>query len=240
MTIKNQDKNISAERQGVVTDIQITPYGILKITFTNLHDETEDRVVDVDLSGHKLRLVKLNSIDELNALANSSDEAVQNTRATCLYLIEKEGINDEGIYEEYIWVEDEERFEVIGSTAIDLEPYFEKENIVTSWSNQTSDTKVPSEKLVKDSLNEKISKVSSPFGFVKSNGTIDENTYVTQQNFLEELGYYYTKTETDDQISDAINNIDIPEVDLNNYCTKTQISGFVLEVLTALDDELRG
>ena len=53
-----------------------------------------------------------------------------------------------------------------------------KSNKVASWSSTTSDDNVPSEKLVKSSLDEKIDK-SQTAGLVKNDGTIDTNTYIT-------------------------------------------------------------
>ena len=50
--------------------------------------------------------------------------------------------------------------------------------IATSWGGTTSDSKVPSEKLTKDTLDTKIAK-SSTSGLVKNDGTIDTNTYLT-------------------------------------------------------------
>ena len=51
--------------------------------------------------------------------------------------------------------------------------------LVTSWSAEPSDSKYPSEKLVKTALDNKISK-SSTAGLVKNDGTIDTSTYLTQ------------------------------------------------------------
>ena len=50
--------------------------------------------------------------------------------------------------------------------------------IQTAWGSTTSDSKVPSEKLTKDTLDTKIAK-SSTSGLVKNDGTIDTNTYLT-------------------------------------------------------------
>ena len=49
---------------------------------------------------------------------------------------------------------------------------------VTSWSSTVSDSNIPSEKLVKNSLDDKISK-SSTSGLVKNDGTVDTNSYLT-------------------------------------------------------------
>ena len=50
--------------------------------------------------------------------------------------------------------------------------------IVTSWSLEPSDSKYPSEKLVKDTFDTKISK-SQTVGLVKNDGTIDTTQYVS-------------------------------------------------------------
>ena len=64
-------------------------------------------------------------------------------------------------------------------------------DIVTSWNTTTSDAKVPSEKLTKTSLDDKISK-STTTGLVKNDGTIDTNTYLTSSS----LNNYIQKSNT--------------------------------------------
>ena len=51
-------------------------------------------------------------------------------------------------------------------------------DIVTSWESTLSDTKVPSEKLTKETIDTKISK-SNTAGLVKNDGTIDTTSYVS-------------------------------------------------------------
>lgn len=53
--------------------------------------------------------------------------------------------------------------------------------IVASWNSTTSNSKVPSEKLTKNSLDSKIDK-SQTAGLVKNDGTIDTNTYLTSSS----------------------------------------------------------
>lgn len=67
-----------------------------------------------------------------------------------------------------------------------------KSNKVASWSSSTSDDNVPSEKLVKASLDEKISK-SQTAGLVKNDGTIDTTTYLSEH---QDLSDYIEKSET--------------------------------------------
>lgn len=63
--------------------------------------------------------------------------------------------------------------------------------IQTSWGSTTSNSKVPSEKLTKDTLDTKIAK-SSTSGLVKNDGTIDTNTYLTSSA----LSNYVQKSST--------------------------------------------
>ena len=51
-------------------------------------------------------------------------------------------------------------------------------DIVTSWESTLSDTKVPSEKLTKNTLDTKIDK-SNTAGLVKNDGTIDTTSYIS-------------------------------------------------------------
>ena len=59
-------------------------------------------------------------------------------------------------------------------------------DIVTSWESTLSDTKVASEKLVKNSLDDKISK-SSTSGLVKNDGSIDTSTYLKSSDIVDNL-----------------------------------------------------
>lgn len=61
-----------------------------------------------------------------------------------------------------------------------------KENVsnkTSSWNSSPNNTRYPTEKLVKDGLDSKISK-SSTAGLVKNDGTIDTKTYLTQHQSL--------------------------------------------------------
>lgn len=68
-------------------------------------------------------------------------------------------------------------------TSSALNGYQTTSNLVTSFSGTTSDSKYPSQKLVKDSLDDKINK-SSTNGLIKNDGSIDTNTYLTQHQSL--------------------------------------------------------
>lgn len=75
-------------------------------------------------------------------------------------------------------------------TASDITGKEDTSNKVTSFAastNELSDTKYPSEKLVKTALDEKISK-SSTAGFVKNDGSIDTTTYLSSHQSLSDVG----------------------------------------------------
>lgn len=56
--------------------------------------------------------------------------------------------------------------------------------LITSWSVEPSDTKYPSEKLIKNELDTKITK-SQTVGLVKNDGTIDTTTYLSEHQSLD-------------------------------------------------------
>lgn len=137
MTIKHQNKNISAEKQYVITDVQDNPNGILTFILSDLYSNTTD-ALQIDLSKHKLTLTKVTQ-SELDRLKNSKDEIDIKNRESHIYLVQK-NTNDEGIYQEFIWVDND--FEIVGSTNINLEPYFLKENIYNGLDySQNNNTK---------------------------------------------------------------------------------------------------
>ena len=99
--------------------------------------------------------------------------------------------------------------------------------IVTSWSVEPSDSKYPSEKLVKSELDKKIDK-SSTVGLVKNDGTIDTNVYLTQH---QDITNYVQKSETAGLIKNdgtIDTNIYLTQhQSLNNYVQKSQTAGLI-------------
>ena len=88
--------------------------------------------------------------------------------------------------------------------------------IQTSWGSTTSDSKVPSEKLTKDTLDTKIAK-SSTTGLVKNDGTIDTNTYLTSSA----LTNYVQKSSTTGLLKND------GTVDTSAYITSSALSNYV-------------
>lgn len=100
-------------------------------------------------------------------------------------------------------------------------------DIVTSWSSTTSDSKVPSEKLTKDTLDDKISK-SNTSGLVRSDGSIDTNTYLTSH---QSLTNYIQKSNTSGLIKNDgtidTNTYLTSHQSLSNYIQKSNTSGLI-------------
>ena len=100
-------------------------------------------------------------------------------------------------------------------TSSDIVGKQEKSNIVTStsgWNATLSDEKYPSEKLVKDSLDEKISK-SNTVGLVKNDGTIDTTQYISEH---QSLANYIQKSSTTGLVKND------GTIDTNQYLTEHQ------------------
>lgn len=139
MTIKNTDKNVSAENHEDVVVNASFNNGILTLIRKNLYDESTSaqKNIEVDLSDHKLKLKVLLSEDELDALKISTDPDDIRDRESYIFLVPF-GADEEGVYREYIWVEDDEDFEVIGSTRVDLSNYVQKSDIENNLTTTTS------------------------------------------------------------------------------------------------------
>ena len=106
--------------------------------------------------------------------------------------------------------------------------FIQKSDKVNSWSESVSNDKVPSEKLVKDSLDEKID-LSSTAGLVKNDGTIDTNTYLTEHQSLDD---YIEKTDTDEGFVRSDGSIDnntylTQHQSLTNYVQKSDTVGLI-------------
>ena len=83
---------------------------------------------------------------------------------------------------------------------------------VTSWSGSVSDSNIPSEKLVKNTLDDKISK-SSTAGLIKNDGSVDTNTYLTSSS----LSNYVQKSSTSGLIKND------GTIDTSTYLTQMKI-----------------
>lgn len=127
MTIKYIDKNISAEfDEIVVTDVELNN-GILTFSCKNFYNDNDNQNHDIiiDLKDIKLRIYKLQNGETLNTYKNTQDEAKILKRKTHLFLVpgsQNNSNNTENVYDEYIWSEDKNDFELIGSTSLNLEP----------------------------------------------------------------------------------------------------------------------
>lgn len=122
MTMKHQERNISAENEEVFIGASLSTEGILTFNKKNFYDETTGTFI-INLNKIKLRLIPLENKQQLDAIKNSNDPDIIEQRNSHIYLVPfSEQDVEEGIYRECVWVESKHDFEVLGSTKVDLEP----------------------------------------------------------------------------------------------------------------------
>lgn len=146
MTLINQEKHISAERdEKVFIDAQLDKNtGILTFIRKDYYNDvrSDDSESDnfpnvtVNLSEIKLRIKKTTQ-SHLNTLKNATNDSngYITERQTHLFLVEFDNTGEEGVYREYIWDDVQKKFEVIGSTKIDLVPLLEKAKVINDYTN---------------------------------------------------------------------------------------------------------
>ena len=112
----------------------------------------------------------------------------------------------------------------------------DKSNKVSSWSGTTSDSRYPSEKLVKDSLDNKVDsdsisdvvRTSNVTGLIKNDGSIDTNTYLTSH---QSLANYIQKSSTGGLVKNDgtidTNTYLTEHQSLANYVQKSNTSGLI-------------
>lgn len=130
-----------------------------------------------------------------------------------IYLVPKEDTEENDIFEEYLYVNDE--WELIGTTDIDLSSKEDVANKVTSLSASSTDTQYPSAKCVYDALQNAGS--SLPIYFIKT-GAFD--TLQTSATVKEEIGNIITDAYSKNY--DAV-QITVFCDDLNNSTQEMQL-----------------
>lgn len=169
MTMKHLKKNISAEiDETVITNANLNN-GVLTFTCKDFYKNELADNITVDLKDIKLRIYKLKANETLNDYKNTQDKDKILKRETHLFLVPVENQNDthntEGIYHEYIWSEDKNDFEMLGSTYLNLEPI--NTNIATLQSKVSSNESAITTLQGKVSSNE--SNITTLQGKVSSN-----------------------------------------------------------------------
>lgn len=173
MTIRHQDKNVSAEIDlTTLFDIEIEPANALstgetitgvKLTRRDFHDEEDGTPEWIDLMDIFYTEQEIDERVKIYIdIYQSYSELPEVGKSNHIYLIPFTSPTDtkEGIFKEYLWTT-QNKYEVVGSTEIDLTDMQLKSNISTffpSSDSALSDTKYPSERLVKLSLNGKVDK----------------------------------------------------------------------------------
>ena len=98
------------------------------------HAIMASRFEDLELNGTTYQSIAAleDAVDESFVAAGASlrtevvEELPESGTSGTIYLVPKEG--EEG-YDEYIWIDDDESFEEIGDTSIDLSDYYTKEEV---------------------------------------------------------------------------------------------------------------
>lgn len=116
--------------------------------------------------------------------------------------------NEDDTYDEYIWLEDEERFERVGNTDVDLSNYYTKDEVDLMLADyaETSDL---------DALELE----------VEENGRVTASALVDLDNRVDSIenAGYATETYVDEAIAE------IPQPDMSNYYDKTEVNAIVEE-----------
>lgn len=126
--------------------------------------------------------------------------------------------NEDDTYDEYIWLEDEERFERVGNTDVDLSDYYTKEEVDLMLADyaETSDLDVLESEVEENGrvtasalvdLDEKIDAISNAVDDLQID--IDSN-YYTETEVDNLLDNYYDKDEIDEGnrvVSTALNRL---------------------------------
>lgn len=165
-------------------EIEITSSNLDALTgdVENIAGELDDKISKVEAEHliAQIQQFKHQKVDELPEVGNES----------VLYLVPTE----DGIYEEYIWIEDEQKYEDIGSTAIDLSGYMETskiydyvaEGLTNNDLTLTSTEKQNAQSFlgVTEELNKKADIVNVPVNISQLN---NDSGYLTQHQSLSHL-----------------------------------------------------
>lgn len=110
MTIKNKNKNISAEHENIIIDVIDNINGIITFKKKDLRsDDNPTEEIQIDLSKHKLNLIE-KSETEFESMVSATNKDTFYTAARIaenksgVFLVPSES-DGEGIYGEFIWGE---------------------------------------------------------------------------------------------------------------------------------------
>ena len=189
MTIKQLDTNISAENVTQLFDIFVhtdNNDNITSIELTRRNFYTDEPAESFDLMNYFYTEQEIDDRVKIYIdIYQSYNELPRQGKTNHIYLIPFSSPTDtrEGIYKEYVWTS-ENKYEAVGSTEVDLTDMQLKSNISTflpSSDANLSDSKYPSEKLLKTLLNLKVDKVQG-YGLSKNDFT---NEYKSKLDNIE-------------------------------------------------------
>lgn len=207
MTIKQLDTNISAENVTQLFDMFVhrdNGGNITSIELTRKNFYTDNPADSIDLMDYFYTEQEIDERIKIHIdIYQSFNDLPKPGKTNHIYLVPFTTPTDtkEGIYKEYIWTTDN-KYEAVGSTEIDLTDMQLKSNISTflpTSDNDLSDSKYPSEKLLKTLLNLKVDKRLG-YDLSQVNFTPD---YETKLNNIE---YGANKTIVDTSINSTSTN----------------------------------
>lgn len=234
MTIKNQDKNVSAENENILVNASLDKAsGILTLYKKNLYNDNTTTST-IDLKGIRLRIKKKTQA-EIEALATSTDPNDIEERETHLFLVPftEHSNNNEGVYKEYIWSKADNQFEILGSTEINLAPLEEDiSEIKTLIDYNIDQNSIKAIRLdtIEAILENKVDKITGK--------GLSTNDYTTEEkNKLAEIEAQANKTIVDSSLSSTSTN-PVQNKVINTELEKKIDALFINEVLTQLNSEL--
>ena len=146
MTIINQKKHISSEVDEITLVGASLNSGVITFTRKDFYNNKSAKSISLDLKSIKLR-VKKTTEEHLEELTNATTDSLKQERETNLFLTPLTGTGEEGVWREHVWVEGEDgeagKFEVIGSTRLDLENYLLKTKVIDNLTTSTFDSNDP-------------------------------------------------------------------------------------------------
>lgn len=226
MTIKNKNKNVSAEHEDIIIDVIDDISGIITFHKKDLRDDSNEiQSIEIDLSKHKLNLIEKSTSDFSSMVSDTNKDAfytperiAENKSGVFLVPTESSG---EGIYEEFYWGE------ISDSNNYQNTDYIDENNKHYNFiSLQSMSINLQP---IQDELDDKVDKVSG-----KQLSTNDFTTAYKQQ--LDNLGTTYaTKQELNNKV-DKVSGKQLSTNDFDNGY-KNFLDGITTEALDITYDD---
>lgn len=170
----------------------------------------------LDDSAIKALNERVNELAELGFKPEIVTELPETGNDHTLYLVLESEPGEDPWYQEYLWLDNE--WEKIGTTSIDFEDYYTKDEVDTILEDYSTWEDVES---VREQLEDSID------GLTDRVDNLEENTYTKDETYSKDeidttLDDYYTKTEIDNTLDDYYTKTETDDI-LDDYYTKTEV-----------------